>query len=269
MGLPNRTSCFALLAILAAGLFQTAQARQVKVDFDGLSFDTTGENFAFADTSFGVGGGTISFQLNFGSGAQLYDYCMNANGFVAFVASGSGCGASDTPSGDYVAAFFAPLAVGGNTLRGSGLVDSSAPYAAGDAAAAYRFIWEASDSTSSAVLAELLLLDRGAGNFDLLFGYGSDAFGVDGTPGGGTQVVQLGSNSNSLAGPFSSTTDYGFSFSGGTCAGCGGSGGNGGGTGGGGGSVSVPEPSTLALMFGGMFMLMFSRRLRGANRRLR
>ena len=268
MGLPNRTSCLALVAILTAGLCQTAQAREVRVDFDDLNFGTTGENFAFAGTSFGVGGGAINFQLDFGSGAQFYDYCMNANGYLTFIASGSGCSASSTPSGDYVAPFLSTLAVAGNTLRGSGLVDSSAPYSAGDATPAYRFIWDATDSASNSLLAELLLLDRGAGNFDLLFAYGS-TFGADGAPATGTQVIQLGNNSNSLGGPFSSATDYAFSFSGGTCAGCSGSGGDGGGTGGGGGSVSVPEPSTLALLFGGLFMLVTSRRLRGANQRLR
>ena len=270
MRLPNRTSFVALIALSAAALGQPAQARPVQVDFGDLNFGATGENFDTANTLFGVGGGSIGFQLNFGSGAQSYDYCMSANGFLAFTASGSGCsGVGSTPTGDYVAPFLSTLTAGGNTLRGSGLVDSTAPYSAADATAAYRFIWDAVDSASNQVLAEMLLLDRGAGNFDLLFAYGSTLFNLDGAPATGTQVVQLGNNSNSLVGPFASATDYAFSVSGGTCAGCSGSGGDGGGTGGGGGSVSVPEPSSLALLFGGLFMLVSSRKLRGANQRLR
>jgi hypothetical protein len=265
MGHRNRTSCFAMLALLTATLCQTAQARPIRVDFGDLNFGTTGENFGTADTFFGVGSGSIGFQLDFGSGAQSYDYCMSANGFVAFTASGSGCsGIGSTPTGDYVAPFLSTLTAGGNTLRGYGLVDSSAPYSAADATGAYRFIWDAVDSASNSILAELLLLDRGAGNFDLLFAYGNDLFGVDGAPATGTQVIQLGSNSNSVAGPFASATDYAFSVTGGTCAGCGGTGGGGGG---GGGTVSVPEPSSFALILLGMCMLVFFGGLRRANGR--
>jgi hypothetical protein len=256
MTLLNRTSGIALLAILTAAVSQTALAREVRVDFGDTNFGTSGENFTTDDTTFGVGVGSISFQLNLGSGAQSYDYCMSANGFVAFTAAGTGCsGSSSTPAGDYVAAFLAPLALHGNTLRGFGLVDSSPAYSAADATSAYRFIWDATDSSNNAILAELLLLDRGAGNFDLQFAYGNALFNLDGAPSTGTQAIQLGGNSNSLGGPFSSATNYAFSFNGGTCAACVGSG-----IGGGGGSVSVPEPSTLALMVAAMSLLLFSRR---------
>lgn len=124
---------------------------------------------------------------------------------------------------------------------------------------------DAIDSASNQILTEMLLLDRGAGNFDVLFAYGSASFGIDGAPATGTQLIQRGNNSNSLLGPFSSINDFGFSFNGGTCATCTGTGGNTGGGGDGGGSVSVAEPSSLSLIFAGMFLLVFSRRRRGAS----
>lgn len=252
----------ALAAILTVTALQSAQARKVSVDFGDLNFATDGQNFDFAANVFGLSNGSINFDLNFGSGARRYDYCMNANGFVSFVGSGDPCSASGSPSGDYVAPFLSTLTDTGNSLSGFGLVDSihsgsaTDPFVAADATAAYRFIWQGTDAASNAILTELLLLDKGAGNFDLAFAYGSPDFGVDGAPATGQQIVNLGTNiAGPINGPFSTTTDYGYSVVNGTCTTCGG------------GTVTVPEPSTLVLFSCALLMLPFARRFRGSPRR--
>jgi hypothetical protein len=246
-----------LKAVLAIGLFgllsQAAQSRQVQVDFDGDAFSTTGEIFGSADSHFGTGSGAVPFDLNFGSGAQSYDFCFNGNGFVSFVASGSGCSAGGTPTGNYVAAFFSALTTGGNTMWATGLVDSTAPFAVADATPAMRFIWDGTDSASNSILVELLLLDRGAGNFDLAFGYGNSLFGIDGAPATGQQGFSLGANVRALtSGPFATATDYAFSFVGGACTTCGANPP----------PALVPEPTTLALLSSALLLLPFLRRRR-------
>lgn len=240
-------------ALLVAGVLavssQSAHAGRVNVDFDGDAFATTGEIFLSDDTHFGTGAGTVPFQLNFGSGAATYDYCFAANGYVSFVSTGGGCGSGGAPSGNYIAPFFTDLTVGGNTLSSTGLVDSTAPFIESEATPAMRFIWDATDSSGNAVLAGLMLLDRGAGNFDFLFQYGNDLFGIDGAPATGSQGFSLGSNVSPLvSGPFATSTTYRFSFVDGTCVSCG--------------STSVPEPATLTLLVAGLIGLAFLRRRR-------
>jgi hypothetical protein len=217
----SRLPTLALVAGLLAASAQSAFAARVLVDFDGDAFATSGEIFLSGDTQFGTGRGAVPFQLNFGSGAASYDFCFAADGFVQFVATGGACSA--TPTGDYIAPFLADLTVGGNTLWSTGLVDSTAPFVVAEATPALRFIWDATDSLGNSVLAGLVLLDQGAGNFDLKLEYGNDLFGIDGAPDTGKQGLSLGTNVLALtSGPFATATDYRFSFIDGTCtSGCG------------------------------------------------
>lgn len=209
----------AVLGLAGAG----AEARSIAVDFDGVAFDSNGENFAFSDSHFGANAsGAVPFALNFGTGAANYDFCFNQNGFVSFVASGSGCAFGAAPAGDFIAVFSTALTTGGNTLWSSGLIDTAAPYVAGEAVPAMRFIWDATDGALNQILTELVLIDRGAGNFDLDLRYGSTSFGVDGAPATGQQGLTLGANLVALVnGPFATATDYTFSFVNGVCATCG------------------------------------------------
>ncbi|MEJ0035622.1 MAG: PEP-CTERM sorting domain-containing protein [Gammaproteobacteria bacterium] len=239
-----------------------SNARTVAIDF-GDSFATSGELF----TSFGQPGtgGTTSFDLNLGAGAQAYDFCFNANGFVSLAAAGgSGCTYSSTPTGDFLAPYAAPFSTAGtNTSWSAGLLGlGTAPFSVDNTTAAYRFIWE--DSVSGAAT-ELMLVNRDAGNFDIEFRYGNP-FALDpavstGVPTGGLQGFTLGDTTLPLTGSstgFSGSNLYLYSFVNGVCTTCGG-------TTPPVGEVSVPEPSTLFLMAAGLLGLVVYRSRR--NRR--
>lgn len=247
----SRLSAFVLAAGLMGSLCSTAQAARIIVDFDGGSFDTTGENFALGDSVFGAGKtGTVPFALDFGAGAASYDFCFNANGFVSFVTTGIACNFTAAPAGDYIAAFFTALNVGGNTLYSTGLLDPDSPYLPQEASPAMRFIWDATDGASNSVLAEVLLYSRptaGAGAFGVEFRYGNDF--IDGAPATGQQGFSLGNNVlGPTSGPFSSDTDYVSTFQGGTC----------GSTCGGEPPVDVSEPGMLAMIGGAFLFLPFA-----------
>lgn len=247
----------AVAALLLAAV--PSNARTIRIDFGDANFDLTGEAFE----GFGLPGtgGTTSFMLNIGEpgGAQFYDFCFNPNGFIALApAGGAGCTDSATPTGDFIAPYLSStLAPEGNSSWSAGFVDSTAPYVLdGSTPQAYRFIWE--DFTAG-LETELMLLDRGSGNFDIEFRYGNDAIsGTEGgAPPGGLQGFTLGSNTLPLTGSssgFSSATLFLYSFVNGVCTTC---------------SVTpptdVPEPPAVFLIGAGLFALALVHR----NRRRR
>ena len=250
----SRLWVLVLGACLLGTLSQAALAARVNVDFDGDAFATTGEIFPSSETHFGTGAGTVPFLLNFGSGAATYDFCFAADGFVSFGTSGSPCSSSSPPTGNYIAPFLSDLTVGGNTLWSTGSVDSTAPFVVAEATPAIRFIWDATDSSGNSILAGLVLLDRGAGNFDLEFEYGNDLFGIDGAPATGQQGLSLGTNVLPLTnGPFATATNYLFSFKDGTCTGACGTTTP---------PVSVGEPMTSVLLGAGLLLALTSVRRR-------
>ena len=221
-----------------------AQARRIQIDFDGTSFATTGEIFPLADATFGTGSAEVPFFMNLGGGSLLYDFCMNPNGFVAFVPSGDACSASDTPTGNYIAPFAAALTVGGNTSFSIGLADvvhagtAADPFVEADATPAIRFVWEGTDSASNQILVGLMLFDKGGGDFDFEFRYGNDLNGINGAPATGSQSFVLGANTfGPVPGPFATETTYSHSVVGGVCTtGCGEP------------PTEVPEPPMLQLL---------------------
>jgi hypothetical protein len=221
-----------------------AQARFVFVDFgDPVSFATDGQLFTQPLST----GGTVPFQLNFGQGTNTYDYCYSGTGgFVQFVGSGNPCAAGPVPApgSNYIAPFQVDLLSNNPTVTG-GFIDDidsgsgSDPYELANATTpAIRFIWSGEEAAHLSVIFELMLIDRGSGNFDVDFMYGSELFGIDGAPDTGQQVIALGSNIlGPTLGPFSSNVDYSWSFVDGACTNCGG-----------GTPVTVPEPP-LSLMW--------------------
>ncbi len=236
-------------ALLTTGLLvlamPAAQARFVAVDFgDPVSFAADGQLF----TQPLLTTGSVPFQLNFGQGTNNYDYCYSSTGgFVQFVSSGSACAAGPVPApgSNYIAPFAVDLLSDSPTIT-SGFIDdidsgsSSDPYDMANATTpAIRFIWAGEEAAHLQVIFELMLIDHGAGNFDVDFMYGSDLFGIDGAPDTGQQVIAMGSNIlGPTLGPFASDVNYSWSFADGVCATCGTTGG-----GGGGGGTTVPEPS--------------------------
>ena len=243
----KRLQGVSLAACLFGFLIPTAQAHRVSVDFndsaDSPGFAVDGQVFTTANTQFGApNSGLVPFDLNFGSGALSYDFCFNGNGFVSFVTVGSACATGPTPTGNYIGAFVSSLTNGGNTMSSSGGIDSidagtaANPFDFANVTPAMRFIWDGTDSANNSILAEAILLDKGSGNFVVQFAYGSDLFGIDGAPGTGQQVINLGANLlGPVNGPFATATDYSFSFVDGVCSACGTP------------PTAVSEPGTLAL----------------------
>ncbi len=252
-------------ALLTLGMLvlamPAAQARFVFVDFgDPASFAADGQLFTQPLST----SGSVPFQLNFGQGTNSYDYCYSGTGgFVQFVGSGSPCAAGPVPppGSNYIAPFQVDLLSNNPTVT-SGFIDdidsgsSSDPYELANATTpAIRFIWSGEEAAHLPVIFELMLIDRGAGNFDVDFMYGSELFGIDGAPDTGQQVISLGTNLlGPTLGPFSSSVDYSWSFLDGACTNCGGSTG-----------VPVPEPPAPLLWAFALTGLVFAYRRRFAG----
>jgi hypothetical protein len=168
-----------LLAFLTVGsglLFATtAAARPARVDIAGPPYPNgafSGE-FWSADNAVSNPAGTyvdsdpITFLLNIGSGATSYNFCFAGNGYLSLAAS---CG-SAVPTQNYVQVF-TPSQNWTQMQWSTGKVDTiasagSPTYSESEAVNAMRFTWRTVDT-----IAQLLLLDRGAGDFDLELNYG-------------------------------------------------------------------------------------------------
>jgi hypothetical protein len=239
-------------ASLMLGVCLNAHAGHILID----SADPTGTfaNFPFSGQAWttdnnvdlsgdGFATGAVSFALNLGSGAQNYDFCFSENGFVSFVASGGGgsCNSLLPPSGNFIAPFAADLVASNNTQWSVGKVDPTTPFDLGAAVPAMRFTWNGVSFGTDSVTAQLVLLDRGGGNFDFQMDYGLSEDYL--TPAGGQQGYSLGAATSPLtSGPFSSNTDYFFSVVDGVVSPAGST------------VTPVPEPPTLALALATMLL---------------
>jgi hypothetical protein len=244
-----------LALALAVG---TAEARSIRVDLAiAPQFDNSGELWT-QDNDVDLSGdgfvtGAIPFQLDFGGGAADYSFCFAENGFVSFFQSGGSCNSLIPPSGDYIAAFANDLAIT-ESLWSIGSIDTGpAPFSLDDDVPAMRFTWRGTDSGGASLIAQLVLLDRGTGSFDIELNYGGpfDPDYVTSTLGG--QGLSLGTNVVALTtGAFSGiNTNYFFSMQSGVLSG---------------GTTPpdptpVDEPSALLLMLAALtLLLMLTRR---------
>ena len=256
-------------ALTAGALCSSPSAMARNISVDSRPFEQTGEQWSNTNVDLKNNGavqGSLPFQLNFGDGATTYDFRFSENGFIQFVAPGS-TGTGSSPTGNYIAPFAADLAFADNaqlisTSFSSGLIDPTAPYVLSDATVkAFKFTWlgmcPASDVGCQAPdYFQLILFDRGAGDFRLQFNYGLtfssvDVFG-DPTSLAGQQGYSLGSNVLALhTGPFNSNNpDY--CFTGGVGSLCGT-------------VAAVPEPEVVTMLAGGLALLgVAARRRRGA-----
>lgn len=278
--MPTRLSALALCLSLAG----TADAKNISIDFGDGNFAASGNNFTLANTTeldrTADAAGTavdIGFAVNFGTGTTYSSLYVSENGIVSFgsaLPGGAFTGAaslgalgvpviaayyadlvSASPSGD-------PLQLAPGTITASlGLADPFAnalgEYSTAETVQAFRLTWlggTLASDPSTRVYAQLLLYAAGAtGDFDLRLAYGffSDtALAANGSLAG----FSLGTNSTTLAGPYSPTTDYLYSFRSGALV-------NGGG-GGDGGGTPVPEPATAGLLLLGLAAAGFARRRR-------
>jgi PEP-CTERM motif len=252
----KQTLHLAVTALMLALCSHTAHAqRSVRID-SGPDFNTSNGEYWPTITNVtppfsGFVTGQLPFQLNFGEGTKDYDYSFSRNGFVQlFARPGGGAGTSDVPPmGNFIAPFAAFMVTGqSNSMEvGIGVVDTTAPYVQADAKAAIRFTWKnmcvigvGCDQTF-----QVVLLDRGAGDFDLEMNYGFfDANGP--TLPDGEQGFHLGSNVLALhSGPFTGNTSPDHYFRNGVVQ-----------------TTTVPEPGTYALALAGLGIVGFAARAR-------
>lgn len=132
---------------------------------------------------------TLPFLLNFGEGAKLYTACVSENGFAWLVPPSQGCPAvlafkDEIPSDDVLLSDYSDLRYNGtwegeplwgdlwgSALTAAGRADLKPPYSLGKSAAAVAFVWYslAYVDGPGTVTTEVLLVDRGQGDFDLQF----------------------------------------------------------------------------------------------------
>jgi hypothetical protein len=213
--LPLRSTLLCLSLIVASGALE---ARGIRVDMAGANnFNFSGEDWTsdnpvgadLAGDSFVTG--VIPFQLNFGAGAADYSFCFTENGFVSFIQA-PGCNSLVPPTGEFIAPFANDLAID-SALWSVGLLDPLEPYSRDEDTEAMRFTWQGTDTNNAQLVAQLVLLNRGAGNFDFEINYGP-AFAEDYvTSNAGGQGWSLGANTQALTtGAFAQATNYFFSM---------------------------------------------------------
>ncbi len=196
-----------IVATLAVGLFmlasQAVQAggRSIRVDAGDFNFDNSGEAWSTrTEIDFvtqPLESGTLPFALNFSGVAgagQIYDFSFYADGTLP---AGLDIGFGSFAGGNFgtIRPYF--LGVGNlNTVSFSsgewsiGEIDTDLPYLRSETIDAVRFTWRnGTISDGRSVAAQLVFLNRGAGDFDIEFNYGFLSYDF---PVGGSQSLMLG-----------------------------------------------------------------------------
>lgn len=262
---------FAMLAF-ANPAAVAGSGRSIRVDLGSSNFSFNGQAWdgdLVPDLrGDGAGNGSIPFLLNFGAGAQQYDFSLSENGFVSLVAPGSGLGGGTLPpTGNYIAPFAAdwverydlfdpgiPTDMTNVIHYGLGHIDTavkgSYDYDFKLAPRALRFTWQgmcpaAEPDCFGGPSFQAVLIDRGGGDFDLELN--GNSLATAGAAGG----FVLGANKLTSIGP--ATTD--FCFRGGRALACDDAVG------------VVPESGTLSLFAAGLLGLAGLAHFRRGSRR--
>ena len=271
-----------LMKVMAVGAFISMGAasvpalagRGILVDqgdnypLDGQKWDFPGAYFQDSFSTVGSGTVTPAIPLNIGAGAQLYTFRFDPTGRAVMLDSN---GVATTnfiaplESGFSDVTFIPDSGVGGFIAFGAGQIAPSVltgnpvgPFDPNAALSVYRFLWRnvcidfngACVAGSTDFNFEAVLVDRGAGDFDLDFDYAppNDALATS------SAGYLLGANAASFTDFSSPGPDY--CFRGGVGQLCG--------------SVvvpptTVPEPAPIALLAAGIGLLgVATRRRRGA-----
>lgn len=255
-----KTLTCTLVGVLAASAAGSAAARGILIDFNDFDpslFQITGQAWPNSSDdgvdvrNDGTASGTLPFGLLIGS-TTFTAYCLSENGEISFAATGDACAAASSDSAvfsvlgaDWVSSFDGFATNDGDvSVSLNGLVDRVAPFDAGEAQNTVRFLWNGvtlAGGSGDPYYFQALIYDLGGGDFDLQFNYG---FGADSYAVGFQRITAGGTTLFSGTSPFSSATDYDFSFRAGEL----------------GGSVTpppttVPEPGALTLLVAGAGLL--------------
>jgi|GEM_PF-2315187 len=254
------------VAVLAFGFMQSfptsaLAGRQIEIDQgdnylgDGQKWDFPGAYFKDGSSTIGTGIVAVPFALNIGSGAQNYSFQLDNQGRVILLDTGG------QPTTNFIAPLFSNGTTfvpdgdfGGFIAFGAGQIDPQvllpgypqpgATYVPANALNVYRFLWNRvcansciGDGTDD-ISMEAVLIDRGAGDFDLDFFYSNPQGPV---PTGATGGFLLGLNSATFSSFDAPGPD--FCFRAGalsdTCSG----------------TTAVPEPSSVLLILVGLGLL--------------
>ena len=248
----------AALGLAAAALLAgAASARTIRVDTGSTpqSYIDNNNGQFWPDTDGAIGPGTtfegsLPFAIDFGTG-DVQGFCLQQDGFVAF----SSCGS---------AAVISPLAANwesdpdaleifqfGSVTYSDGQLDPEPPIGPlAQAPRAVRFHWQEVCTTTPCndlnndprYSFQAILIDRGAGDFDLELNYGGAI------PAGiGTLGFVLGTNVFEFTGDVANDRSFDFRFRNGVLVD---------------GTAAVPEPSTLLLLALGLTTMHALRRRR-------
>jgi len=245
----RRIALTVLVFFMVASAAQSAFAqRSIRVDLGDSNFDQNGEAWFYRyEVDFAtepLTTGSMPFALNY-SGAPgpgtFQDFGMSGYPLSPPYLGLAHTDLTGTQSAGILAYYFdswPPYTSWDSGEWSIGMIDTQAPYSKSEAVDAIRFTWKGSISDGRTITTQVVLLNRGAGDFDIELNYGLGTFDF---PAGGSQLMNFMPN-----GPgqqlFASHGKIGFvgaCFRGGVGEIC----------------APVPEPSTYALFVVGVALL--------------
>ena len=238
----------AVLTITSLCVSSPGFAKRVFIDFGDSNLETSGNSWSTngtdsfeldrtGDKSCGsppcTTGINLGFDINFGSG-PVGSLFVNENGIVSFGSPpASGSFASIATLMDLglpvIAPYYANLVSvapvdgvfsvnDGEMLFSRGIADpdddQNGIYSQASAVPAVHVTWAGLTTGSSPekIFTDLVIYSRGSGDFDVRFGYGTDANATVSVLGSHAGVALGSGNLREFTGPYSASTDYFFQF---------------------------------------------------------